>query len=71
MLQTATPITSLPDATIVIKELQAGGVDAFGGLRPLTPRLLAALLHLTIHLPVPRHLHGSNVPPTHTRPDAT
>ena len=41
MLQTATPITDLPDAMIILKEMQSDGVDLFGGYRPLARRAMA------------------------------
>ncbi len=35
MLPRATPIESLPGAMQVLKEMQAGAADLFGGYRPL------------------------------------
>lgn len=58
MLQTATPITSLPDAMIVLKEMQAGGVDVFGGYRPLARRALADIIEVQMQLAVDRYLDG-------------
>lgn len=58
MLQTATPITELPDAMQVLKEMQAGGVDLFGGYRPLARRAIAEIIEAQMQLAVEKYLGG-------------
>lgn len=41
MLQTATPITDLPDAMIILKEMQSDGVDLFCGYPELGSVLIS------------------------------
>jgi len=56
MLQRATPIESLPDALTVLKEMQSGGVDIFGGYRPLARRALAEVIEVQMQLAVDKYL---------------
>ena len=58
MLPRATPIESLPEAMQVLKEMQAGGVDLFGGYRPLARRALAEIIEAQMRLAVDRYLDG-------------
>ena len=58
MLQTATPITDLPDAMIILKEMQSDGVDLFGGYRPLARRAMAEIIEAQMHLAVDQYLDG-------------
>ena len=56
MLQTATPIEDLPDAMQVLKEMQSGGVDLFGGYRRLARRALADVIEVQMQLAVDTYL---------------
>ena len=58
MLQTATPITDLPGAMIILKEMQSDGVDLFGGYRPLARRAMAESIEAQMHLAVDQYLDG-------------
>ena len=58
MPQRAAPIENLPDALQVLKEMQAGGVDIFGGYRPLARRALADVIEVQMQLAVDKYLDG-------------
>ena len=55
---TTTPIAELPDAMRGLKDMQSGGVDLFGGYRPLTRRALADIIEVQTQMAVDKYLDG-------------